>query len=73
MKRRQLLTAAALAALPWRRLRAEPGWRNFEVTTRAEISRPEGISRAWLPVPLADETGWQRALGNSWTGNASRM
>ena len=73
MKRRELLGAAALAALPWRRLRAEPGWRTFEVTTRAEISRPEGASRAWLPLPLAADNGWQRALGNTWTGNAKRM
>src|SRR5438067_12663353 len=73
MKRRELLGAAVVAAIPWRRLRAEPGWRTFEVTTRAEISRPQGISRAWLPVPLGSESGWQRALGNTWTGNASLM
>jgi transglutaminase-like putative cysteine protease len=73
MKRRELLGAAVLAALPWRRLRAEPVWRTFEVTTRAEISRPQGISRVWLPVPLGGENGWQRALGNTWTGNATRM
>jgi transglutaminase-like putative cysteine protease len=76
MKRRELLGAAVLAALPWRRLRAQPaqpGWRTFEVTTRAEISRPEGVSRAWLPLPLATATEWQRTLGNTWTGNAKRM
>jgi transglutaminase-like putative cysteine protease len=78
MKRRELLGAAALAVLPWRRLRAEPlqtepGWRRFEITTRAEISRPEGVSRAWLPLPLHTATDWQRSLGNSWTGNAQRM
>ena len=73
MKRRDLLGAAVLAALPWRRLRAEPGWRSFEVTTRAEISRPEGVSRAWLPLPLGVDTDWQRALGNTWSGNAKRM
>ncbi|HTO97035.1 MAG TPA: transglutaminase domain-containing protein [Myxococcales bacterium] len=73
MKRRELLGAAVLAALPWRRLRAETGWRTFEVTTRAEISRPQGVSRAWLPVPMAGDMDWQRALGNTWTGNASRM
>ncbi len=73
MNRRQFLGAAAVAALPWRRLRAAvPGWRTFEVTTRVDIARPEGVSRAWLPVPLAAETGWQRALGNTWTGNANR-
>jgi transglutaminase-like putative cysteine protease len=70
MKRRELLGAAVLAALPWRRLRAESGWRTFEVTTRAEISRPQGVSRAWLPLPLNADSDWQRALGNTWTGNA---
>ena len=68
-----MLGAAVLAALPWRRLRAESGWRTFEVTTRAEISRPQGVSRAWLPLPLRAGTDWQRALGNTWTGNAKRM
>jgi len=73
MKRRELLGAALVAALPWRRLRAQSGWRTFEVTTRAEISRPEGVSRAWLPLPLKSETDWQRTVGNSWNGNAKRM
>jgi transglutaminase-like putative cysteine protease len=73
MKRRDLLTAAAVAALPWRRLRAGPAWRTFEVTTRAEISRPLGASRAWLPVPMSAGTDWQRALGNTWTSNAAKV
>ena len=73
MKRRELLGAAVLAALPWRRLRAETGWRKFEVTTRAEIARPQGVSRAWLPVPFQVDSAWQRALGNTWAGNAARM
>ncbi|HET9753967.1 MAG TPA: transglutaminase domain-containing protein, partial [Myxococcales bacterium] len=74
MKRREFLGATLVAAaLPFRRLRAEPGWRTFEVTTRAEISRPQGVSRAWLPVPLASDTDWQRALGNTWTGNAKHI
>src|SRR5438105_13700044 len=73
MKRRELLGAAVVAALPWRRLRAATGWRTFEVNTRAEISRPQGVSRAWLPLPLNADTDWQRALGNTWTGNAKRV
>ncbi len=72
MNRRELLTAAALAALPWRRLRAEPGWRAYEVTTTVDIAGAEGTSRAWLPLPLGAETDWQRTLGNSWSGNAAR-
>ncbi len=73
MKRRELITAGLVAALPWRRLRAEPGWRTFEITTRAEISRPEGITRAWVPLPLPTDTEWQLVLGNTWQGNAARM
>src|SRR5207248_11269026 len=34
------------------------------------FSRPRGISRAWLPVPL--EAEYQRALGNAVSGNAAR-
>ena len=74
MKRREFLGAAVVAALPWRRLRAaEPSWRAFEVTTRAEILKPQAVSRAWLPLPLGMDTDWQRSLGNTWTGNAIHM
>src|SRR5258705_31982 len=73
MKRREFLGAAVVAALPWRRLRAEPAWRTFEVTTRAEILKPQDVSRAWLPLPLRTDTDWQRSLGNTWGGNAVRM
>ena len=75
MKRRDLLSAAALAALPWRKLLAEEraqGWRTFEVTSRIEILKAQGVSRAWLPLPLGEENGWQKALGDDWTGNAKR-
>ena len=27
------------------------GWRTFEVTTRVELQFPDGMSRAWVPVP----------------------
>jgi len=73
MRRRELLGAAVVAALPWRRLRAESGWRTFEVTIRAEISRPQGVSRAWLPLPLKVDTDWQRGLGSTWNGNARHL
>jgi transglutaminase-like putative cysteine protease len=42
------------------------------VTTRAEILKPRGVSRAWLPLPWAANNDWQRALGNDWSGNAQR-
>jgi transglutaminase-like putative cysteine protease len=80
MKRREFLGGAAvLATLPWRGLladtgqSAEPAWRNFETTTRVEVLKPEGVSRVWLPVPMATDTDWQRGLGNTWNGNARKM
>jgi transglutaminase-like putative cysteine protease len=81
MRRREFLGtgAALLATLPFRRLLAdtgktpEPGWRNFEVTTRTEVLKPEGASRVWLPLPLPADTDYQRASGNTWTGNAKKM
>jgi len=76
MKRRDFLkssaAAAATAALPWNESIAQTGWRTFEVTTRVEIAKPQGVSRVWLPLPLAFDTDWHRSSGNSWSGNASR-
>ena len=66
------MATAAVASLPWREAAAQEGWRTFEVTTRIDVSRPQGVSRAWVPLPLASDTEWQRNLGNSWSGNASR-
>src|SRR3954451_18442243 len=81
MRRREFLGAGAafVATFPFRRLLAdtgktpEPGWRNFEVTTRTEVLKPEGASRVWLPLPLPADTDYQRASGNTWTGNAKKM
>jgi transglutaminase-like putative cysteine protease len=46
--------------------------RSYELTTRVEILRPQGVSRAWLPLPTVDGTPWQKVIGNSWSGNAAR-
>jgi transglutaminase-like putative cysteine protease len=82
--RRQFLLAAgalaASAAVP--RIAAasqafkpaiENGWRIFEVTTRAEILKPEGATRIWLPLPSIEEGAWIRPMGNLWQGNAAAM
>ena len=75
MERRVFLkstaAAAAMASLP-RRAWAQSGWRTFEVTTRVEVSVPEGETRVWLPLPLAGDTDWHRSLESSWKGNATR-
>src|SRR5688572_871872 len=49
------------------------GWRTFEITTRVEILKPAGASRAWVPLPSI-ESDYQKVIGSSWSGNgASRM
>ncbi len=77
MDRRHFLrlsaAAAATAALPWRdALASTTGeWRSYEVTTRVAILKPQGVSKAWIPLPMTLDTDWQRGLGSNWTGNAS--
>ena len=44
--------AAAAQALPWSAaFAASDAWRGYEMTTRVEIVKPKGISRAWIPLP----------------------
>ena len=65
----------AAAGLPRMAAASTPGpWRVFEVTTRAEILKPAGMTRIWLPVPLTSDTPYQKSLGNNWSaegGSAS--
>ena len=69
-----LPAAAAVSGLPQIAAATTPGaWRVFEVTTTAEILKPAGVTRVWLPVPLTADTPYQKSLGNSWNaegGNA---
>src|SRR6187402_1645005 len=41
-------------------------WRVYEVTTRVEVLKPAGVTRVWIPLPLAADTDYQKSLGNSW-------
>jgi transglutaminase-like putative cysteine protease len=63
--------AAAASAVPFEASAAIAGWRGYEMTTRVEIVKPSGVSRAWIPMPSVDDGVWQRALDNAWTGNAT--
>lgn len=40
------------------------GWRTFEVQARAEILKPSGATRVWLPAALVNKTPFQRTLSN---------
>src|SRR5262245_37363703 len=52
---------------------APTGWRVFETTARLEIVKPTGQVRAWMPLPLSQDTDYFRTLANSWTGNAQSV
>ena len=65
-----LSAAGAVTGLPRLAYAAEAAadrWRIFEVTTRAEVFKPKGASRVWLPVPLTQDTPYQKDLGSVWS------
>jgi transglutaminase-like putative cysteine protease len=41
-------------------------WRTFEVTTQIEIIKPRGITRVWIPTPLAQDTPFHKTLSNDY-------
>lgn len=50
---------------------AEPPseWRSYEITTTFNLRNSSGQSRLWLPLPLNQDTLFQRTLGHAWEGN----
>lgn len=44
-------------------------WRTYEITTTVNLKGRSGPTRFWLPLPLNQDTLYQRTLGHSWTGN----
>ncbi|MDP3637414.1 MAG: transglutaminase domain-containing protein [Azonexus sp.] len=45
-------------------------WRTYEITTTVNL-KSAGLNRLWLPLPLNQDTLFQRTLGHSWQGNPS--
>jgi transglutaminase-like putative cysteine protease len=43
-------------------------WRTFEVTTRVDIAKPQGVTKVWLPIPSVN-TDWQKSLESSYSSN----
>ncbi|MDI1339154.1 transglutaminase domain-containing protein [Polaromonas sp.] len=67
--------AAALPAISFaqtapRRLFAPQSgaWRTFDVTTRVDIVKPQGVTKVWLPIPSVN-SDYQRSKGNSFSSN----
>lgn len=48
------------------------GWRTFEVTTRAEVLKPSGTARVWLPAALLGETPFQKTLRNEFKAEGAK-
>ena len=63
------LAAAGVAVSDGTRLLAQPatadGWRVFEIGTRVEVLRPNGVTRVWLPTPLA-VAPYQKTMGDTY-------
>ena len=50
---------------------AEPpaDWRAYEITTTVNLKPSKGLIKLWLPLPLNQDTLFQRTLSHSWSGN----
>lgn len=58
------------AKLPPVRAQEPPSdWRTYEITTTVNLRGKSGPCRLWLPLPLNQDTLFQRTLGHSWSGN----
>ena len=71
------LAASALPAINFaadatpveRKFSPVPGnWRTFEVTTRVDIAKPQGVTKVWLPIPSVN-SDWQKSLESNYSSN----
>lgn len=47
-------------------------WRTYEISTTIKVPDARSSSNIWLPLPLNQDTLFQRTLGYEWSGNALR-
>ena len=67
----QTAASAVAAAHNARTFAPQPGtWRTFEVTTRVDVLKADGITRVWLPVPSVN-TDWQQSGVSSFASNGT--
>ena len=45
-------------------------WRTFDVTTRVDIVKPNGVTKVWLPIPSVN-SDYQHSLDNSFFSNGT--
>ena len=84
MNRRDFLRANGSICAGWALSRAVPAladtpsagkWRTFEVVTKVELLKPDGISHIWLPAPLIRNTPYQKTISTRFTakGGTARL
>lgn len=44
-------------------------WRTYEIVTTVSLKASGGPTKLWLPLPLNQDTLFQRTLGHAWEGN----
>jgi transglutaminase-like putative cysteine protease len=47
-------------------------WTTYEIVTRIDLQGKEGPCKLWLPLPLNQDTLFQRTLSHAWEGNPTR-
>jgi transglutaminase-like putative cysteine protease len=76
MNRRSFLGTNGSICVGWALSKALPvladtpaasGWRTFEVVTRVELLKPDGVSHIWLPAPLILDTPYQKTISTLFT------
>src|SRR3974377_244453 len=79
MNRRDFLCSTSIAFAGFTLTKAElsfaqqspsEGWHRFEVTTSAEVLKPAGETRVWLPAALIQNTPFQRTMSNHFSANS---
>jgi len=74
------LAASALPAINFaqsagslRQFSPQPGnWRTFDLTTRVDIAKPQGVTKVWLPIPSVN-TDWQTSQTSSFSSNGKAL
>ena len=82
MNRRDFLQSSGLALaglalsrseLSFAEQQTSAPWRTFEVTTRAEILKPAGETKIWLPAALIQSTPFQRTISNKFSADGGKV
>ena len=76
MNRRAFLRSIGAAAASVRGVRLQAdlqtSWRTFEIATRVHVQQPAGVTRVWLPTPLA-AAPYQKTLGDTYHADGGSL